>query len=225
MNGLVETFMDFRSILLSGTIETLYMVFISVILAYAIGIPVGTLLVVSDDDGLSPNKVVSRVLGGVVNAIRSIPFVLTIVILIPFTRWIVGTALGSPAAIVPLVIGSFPFISRMVEASLREIDTGVIDAARSMGANNFQIITKVLIPECIPSLVRGFSITTILLISFSAMAGAVGAGGLGRIAIRYGYQRFQNDVMFLTLAIIVVIVAIIQFAFNTIAAKLDKTLL
>jgi len=225
VNGLVETFMDFRSILLSGTIETLYMVFISVILAYAIGIPVGTLLVVSDDDGLSPNKVVSRVLGGVVNAIRSIPFVLTIVILIPFTRWIVGTALGSPAAIVPLVIGSFPFISRMVEASLREIDTGVIDAARSMGANNFQIITKVLIPECIPSLVRGFSITTILLISFSAMAGAVGAGGLGRIAIRYGYQRFQNDVMFLTLAIIVVIVAIIQFAFNTIAAKLDKTLL
>jgi len=222
MANLWNVFLEFRGILLEGVLETLYMSFVSVTLAYAIGLPLGVLLFVTYPDGLSPNLFVNKVLGGIINTVRSVPFIIMIVLLIPFTRMVAGTAIGSTAAIVPLVIASAPFISRMVEASLNELDMGVIDAAKSMGATNYQIITKVMIPESVPSLIRGFSITAIMMISFSAMAGAVGAGGLGRIAIRYGYQRFQGDVMFLTIVIIVLIVAIVQFLFNTLAAKIDK---
>lgn len=222
MASLWNVFLEFRGILLEGVLETLYMSFVSVTLAYAIGLPLGVLLFVTYPDGLHPNWFVNKVLGGVINIVRSVPFIIMIVLLIPFTRMVAGTAIGSTAAIVPLVIASAPFIARMVEASLNELDLGVIDAAKSMGATNYQIITKVMIPESVPSLVRGFSITAIMMISFSAMAGVVGAGGLGRIAIRYGYQRYQGDVMFLTIVIIVLIVAIVQFLFNMLAAKIDK---
>jgi len=222
MQNLIDTFLEFRFILWEGVLETLYMTFASVIIAHMIGLPMGVLLVMTHANGLLPNKVIHTVLSGVVNAIRSVPFIILMVLLMPVTRIIVGVAIGSTAAIVALVAAAAPFIARQVEASLNEIDSGVIIAAKSMGATNFHIISKVMLPESIPSLVRGFSIVTILLISFSAMAGAVGAGGLGRIAIRYGYQRFQTDVMFITIIIIIVIVAIFQFAFNTIAAKIDK---
>ena len=224
MENLFQVFLDFRYVLLEGLLETLFMTFVSVTLAYVIGLPLGVLLVTTHANGLFPNKVVNTALSGVVNAVRSIPFLIMIILLIPFTRLVVGTAIGNAAAIVPLVIAAAPFIARMVETSLNELDAGVIDAAKSMGATNFQIIRKVMLPESIPSLIRGFSITTIMLISFSAMAGAVGAGGLGRIAIRYGYMRFQTDVMLVTIVIIVAVVAILQFGFNTLAAKIDRRL-
>ena len=225
MFRLWNVFIDFRFILLEGVLETLYMTFASVTMAYMIGLPLGVLLVASSPEGITPSKAIHTILGMIVNTVRSIPFLIVIVILIPLTRMIVGTAIGSTAALVPLVIAAAPFVARMVETTMNELDKGVIDAAKSMGATNFQIITKVMIPESIPSLIRGFAITTITLISFSAMAGAVGAGGLGRIAIRYGYQRFQTDVMIITIIFIVAIVAIIQFSFNTLAAKIDKKLL
>jgi len=224
MQDLINTFFDFRVTLWEGLLETLYMTFTSVTLAYAIGLPMGVLLVVTQAGHLWPNKVIHTALAGVVNSVRSIPFIILIVLLIPFTRLLIGSAIGTNAAIVALVVAAAPFIARMVETALNEVDTGVIDAAKSMGATNFQIIRKVMLPESIPSLIRGFSITTILLLSYSAMAGAVGAGGLGRIAIRYGYQRFQTDVMFLAVIIIIVVVAILQFAFNKLAAKIDKRL-
>ena len=224
MQNLLNTFIDFRFTLWEGLMESLYMTFTSVTLAYAIGLPMGVILVTTQTTGLWPNKIVHTVLSGVVNSVRSVPFIILIVLLMPFTRLIVGSAIGTNAAIVALVVAAAPFIARMVETSLNELDAGVIDAAKSMGATNLQIIRKVMLPESIPSLIRGFSITTIMILSFSAMAGAVGAGGLGRIAIRYGYQRFQTDVMFITIIIIVVIVALLQFGFNTLAAKIDKRL-
>ena len=222
MTELWNTFLDFRLILWNGLLETLYMTSIAVTMAYAVGLPLGVLLVVTRPGGLLPNKFINITLGFTVNTFRSIPFIVLLVLLIPFTRMVAGSIIGATAAIVPLVVASAPFISRMVEASLNELDAGVVDAAKSMGATNFQIIRKVMLPEIVPSLVRGFSITTIMLISFSAMAGAIGAGGLGNIAIRYGFQRFRTDVMFLTIIIIVAVVAIIQFVFNTLAAKIDK---
>ena len=222
MQNLFNVFLDFREVLWNGLLETLYMTFASVTLAYVLGLPMGVLLVVMQPGGLMPNKIIHTTLSGIVNAVRSVPFIILIVLLMPFTRFIVGTAIGNTAAVVALVVAAAPFIARMVETSLNEMDAGVIDAARSMGATNFQIIYKVMLPESVPSLVRGFSITTIMLMSFSAMAGAVGAGGLGRIAIRYGYQRFQTDVMFLAVIIIVIVVALLQFFFNTLAAKIDK---
>ena len=222
MAELWYTFLDFRPILLDGMLETLYMTFVAVAMAYAIGLPMGVLLVITQPGGLVPNKFINLVLGFIVNTFRSIPFLILLVMLIPFTRFVVSTAIGATAAIVPLVVAAAPFIARMVETSLNELDSGVIDAAKSMGATNLQIIRKVMLPESVPSLVRGFSITTIMLISFSAMAGAVGAGGLGNIAIRYGFQRFRPGVMMLTVIIIVIIVAIVQFLFNTIATKIDR---
>lgn len=219
-----QTFLDFRFILWDGIIETFYMTFVSVSLAYVLGLPLGVLLVVTGADNLMPNKIINSGLGMMVNTLRSIPYIILIIILIPLSRAIVGTMIGPSAAIVSLVIAAAPFVSRLVETSINEIDQGVIDAAKSMGATNFQIISKVIIPESVPSLIRGFAITTITLISFSAMAGAIGAGGLGHIAIRYGHQRNMTDVMIVTIIIIVIIVAIIQFLFNTLAAKIDKKL-
>ena len=222
MLHLWEVFLEFRPVIFQGVRDTLYMTFTSVILAYIFGTPLGVLLVVTEPENIMPNKVIHSVFGMLVNTVRSIPFLIVIVILIPFTRMVVGTAIGPTAALVPLVIAATPFVARMVETTLNELDKGVIDAAKSMGATNFQIITKVMIPESIPSLIRGFAITTITLISFSAMAGAVGSGGLGHIAIRYGHQRFRTDVMIITIIFIVAIVAVVQFFFNTLATKIDK---
>ncbi len=219
---MLETILGLKDVLIEGTIDTLYMVTVSTLFAYLIGLPLGVLLFTTARGGIHENASVNRVLGWVVNIGRSIPFIILIVALIPFTRLVVGKAIGATAAIVPLVIGSAPFVARLVEQSLEEVDTGVIEAAKCMGADRFHIIVHVLLGESVPSLIRGFSITAITLIGYSAMAGAVGAGGLGDIAIRYGYHRYQPDVMLFTLVLMIIIVCIIQFIFGFAANRIDK---
>lgn len=219
---MVEMILEYKEMILQGISDTLYMTLMSTILAHIIGIPLGVILVVTAAKGISPNKSINSVLGAIVNVGRSIPFTILMVALIPFTRFIVGTAIGATAAIVPLTIAAAPFVARMVESSISEVDPGVVEAAKTMGATNWQIAYSVLIPEAVPSLIRGFSITTITLIGYSAMAGAFGAGGLGDIAIRYGYYRYDKDIMIFTIALIVIIVQIIQMIFNIVANKIDK---
>ena len=219
---MMEFFLEYKDMLLEGTYETLLMTFASTIFAYLIGLPLGVIMVATDARGISPNKTVNTVLGTIINIGRSIPFVILIVAVIPVTRFIVGKAIGPVAAIVPLTIAAAPFVARMVETALQEVDPGVVEAAKTMGATNDQIALKVLLPEAVPSLIRGFSITTITLIGYSAMAGAFGAGGLGDIAIRYGHHRYQADVMWVTVVLIVVIVQVIQMCFEFAAKKIDK---
>lgn len=219
---MMEFFLEYKDMLLEGTYETLLMTFASTIFAYLIGLPLGVIMVATDARGINPNKTVNTVLGTIINIGRSIPFVILIVAVIPLTRFIVGKAIGPVAAIVPLTIAAAPFVARMVETALQEVDPGVVEAAKTMGATNWQIASKVLLPEAVPSLIRGFSITTITLIGYSAMAGAFGAGGLGDIAIRYGHHRYQADVMWVTVVLIVVIVQAIQMAFEIAAKKIDK---
>ena len=219
---MMDFFMTYKDMLLEGTYETLLMTFASTVFAYVIGLPLGVIMVTTDEHGISPNKAVNSVLGTIINIGRSSPFVILIVAVIPLTRFIVGKAIGPVAAIVPLTIAAAPFVARMVETALQEVDPGVVEAAKTMGATNWQIASKVLLPEAVPSLIRGFSITTITLIGYSAMAGAFGAGGLGDIAIRYGHHRYQADVMWVTVVLIVVIVQLIQMAFEIAAKKIDK---
>ena len=219
---MTEFLATYKDLLIQGTLETLYMTFASTVFAYIIGLPLGVIMVVTDKKGIAPNKAINQVLGTVVNIGRSLPFIILMVALIPFTRAVVGTAIGSTAAIVPLTIAAAPFVARMVESSLAELDPGVVDAAKTMGATNMQIAKKVLLPESVPSLIRGFSITTITLIGYSAMAGAFGSGGLGDIAIRYGFHRFEPKVMLITVILIIVIVQLIQMGFNFAANKIDK---
>ncbi len=213
------------SMFLNGTIETLYMTGMSTILAYIFGLPLGILVIITRKNGLAPQKWLNSILEWIVNIGRSIPFLILMVALIPFTRMVVGKGIGPNAAIVSLVIGAIPFVARVVESSLEEIDHGVIEAAQTMGASHWEIISKVYLPESLPSLIRGFSMTTITLIGYSAMGGAVGAGGLGDIAIRYGYHRYEYDIMIATIILLIVIVQIIQGVFNNIAAKLDKRII
>ena len=182
----------------------------------------GIALVVTDRDGIRPFPLFNKVLGDVINLLRSIPFILLLVMVIPFTRMIVGKIIGPNAAVVPLVISAFPYISRMVESSLKEVDAGVIEAAKSMGASAGQIIWKVLLPEAKPSLLVGAAISITTIIGYSAMAGTVGAGGLGDIAIRYGYHRYETEMMLITVALLVVIVQIVQEVFMRISRKSDK---
>lgn len=219
---MTEFLATYKDLLIQGTLETLYMTFASTVFAYIIGLPLGVIMVVTDKKGIAPNKAVNQVLGTIVNIGRSLPFIILMVALIPFTRAVVGTAIGSTAAIVPLTIAAAPFVARMVESSLAELDPGVVEAAKTMGATNVQIARKVLLPESVPSLIRGFSITTITLIGYSAMAGAFGSGGLGDIAIRYGFHRFEPKVMLVTVILIIVIVQLIQMGFNFAANKIDK---
>ena len=219
---MTEFLATYKDLLIQGTLETLYMTFASTVFAYIIGLPLGVIMVVTDKKGIAPTKAVNQVLGTVVNIGRSLPFIILMVALIPFTRAVVGTAIGSTAAIVPLTIAAAPFVARMVESSLAELDPGVVEAAKTMGATNMQIAKKVLLPESVPSLIRGFSITTITLIGYSAMAGAFGSGGLGDIAIRYGFHRFEPKVMLITVVLIIVIVQLIQMGFNFAANKIDK---
>ncbi len=219
---MMEFIMQYKDMLIEGTYETLLMTFASTIFAYIIGLPLGVTMVTTDARGISPHKTLNGILGAIVNIGRSIPFVILIVAVIPLTRFIVGKAIGPVAAIVPLTIAAAPFVARMVETALQEVDPGVVEAAKTMGATNWQIAKKVLLPEAVPSLIRGFSITTITLIGYSAMAGAFGAGGLGDIAIRYGHHRYQADVMWVTVVLIVVIVQVIQMAFEIAAKKIDK---
>ncbi|NLY52708.1 MAG: ABC transporter permease, partial [Firmicutes bacterium] len=189
-----------------ATGETLYMVGVAVVLAEAIGLPLGIILVTTERGHILENPFVNRVLATIINIGRSIPFIILMVAIIPFTRMLVGTSIGTTAAMVPLTVAAIPFVARLVETALKEVDGGVVEAALALGASPFQIIWKVLIPEALPSLVSGVTITAVNLIGYSAMAGAVGGGGLGDLAVRYGYQRFRTDIMLATVIILIVLV-------------------
>lgn len=217
-----EFIVQYGQLLIDGTIATIIMTSVSTLIAYIFGIPLGVLVMITAPGSLHPHKTLNSVIGWVVNIGRSIPFIILLVALIPFTRFIVGTSLGTPGAIVPLVVAATPFVARLVESSLQEIGFGVIEAAQSYGASTFQIIWKVMLRESLPSIVRGISITFITLFGYSAMAGAIGAGGLGDIAIRYGYYRYQHDVMFVTIIILIVLVQLIQTMGDLAARKIDK---
>ncbi|MDD5925821.1 methionine ABC transporter permease [Ellagibacter isourolithinifaciens] len=215
-------FAQYGNLFLQGTVDTLIMTCVATILAYIIGIPLGILLVVTSPNGLRPNRIVSTIVGWIVNIGRSVPFIILLVALIPFTRFIVGTSLGVPGAVVPLVVTAAPFAARMIEQSLEETDSGLVEAAQSFGASTWQIVWKVYLKETLPSLVRGAAITFVTLFGYSAMAGTVGAGGLGDIAIRYGYQRFQTDVMIFAVLLCVVLVIVFQAIGDVTARKIDK---
>lgn len=215
-------FAQYGNLFLEGTRDTLVMTCASTFFAYVVGVPLGILLVVTGPGGLRPNRAVSTVIGWIVNIGRSVPFIILLVSLIPFTRLLVGTSLGVPGAMVPLVVTAAPFAARMVEQSLTEVDAGLVEAAQSFGASNAQIVWKVYLKETLPSLVRGVAITFVTLFGYSAMAGTVGAGGLGDIAIRYGYQRFQTDVMVFAVVLCVLMVILFQSLGDVLARKIDK---
>ena len=201
-----------------GFIETIYMTVISTILAYIIGLPLGLALVVTDKDGIHPIPWLNSLLGMIINFFRSIPFLILLIALMPFTKMVVGTVIGSKAAIVGLWIAAAPFIARMAESSLKEVEIGVVEAAQSMGASPFQIMTKVLLPEAKPSLLVGAAISITTILGYSAMAGIVGAGGLGAIAINYGYYRKQSDIMY----VMVILMAIIVLVFQELGMRISK---
>ena len=207
--------------IVEGIRDTLYMTFGSVLIGYVAGLPLGILLFVTNDNGLKPNRLVYRILDFICNIIRSIPFLILLILLIPFTRLIVGKSYGSTATIVPLVICAAPYIARVVESSLNDVDTGVIEAAKSMGASNVQIITRVLLVEARTSLMTGFMITTGLLLGYSALSGTVGGGGLGDIAVRYGYYRWQADIMIVTVVLLIIIFQLIQNFGTALARFID----
>lgn len=190
--------------------QTLYMILVPTILATIIGFSIAIILVITKDDGLKPNKAVNNILGLIVNILRSFPFMILIIAIIPFTRIIVGTSIGDTAALVPITIGSAPFIARLIESSLDEVDKGLIEAAKSFGATNRQIIFKVMLKEATPSIVTGITLAIISILGYTAMAGAVGAGGLGNVALTYGYQQFDDNVMVFTVIALVIIVQLIQ---------------
>ena len=194
------------NMLVKGIWETIYMVFLSSALSYVIGIPLGIALVVTDREGISPVPLFNKVLGLIINLLRSVPFIILLIMVLPITKFIVGKTIGSNATVVPLIIAAAPYIGRMVESSLKEVDAGVIEAAKSMGASTWQIIVKVLLPEAKPSLLVGAAISVTTILGYSAMAGFTGGGGLGDIAIRYGYHRYQTDMMMVTVVLLVIIV-------------------
>ena len=202
--------------------ETVYMVAVSMIIATALGVPLGVLLQTTKKGGILEAPALNKAVGGVVNAVRSIPFIILMVAIIPFTRLVVGSAIGTTAAMVPLVIAAIPFIGRQVETSLTEVPYGLVEAALSMGATPLQIIRRVLLPEAMPSIVAQLTTVIISLVGESAMAGAIGGGGLGDLAIRYGYQRFRPDVMIATVVILISLVQLVQFAGNLLAKRLNK---
>lgn len=202
--------------------ETVYMVLVSMAIASIIGVPLGVLLYTTDKGQILESPILNKIVGSIVNAIRSIPFIILMVAIIPFTRFLVGSAIGTTAAIVPLVVASIPFIGRQVETSLKEVPAGLIEAALSMGATPVQIISKVLLPEAMPSIVAQLTTVIIALVGESAMAGAIGGGGLGDLAIRYGYQRFRPEVMIATVVVLIILVQLVQFLGNLLAKKLNK---
>ena len=214
---------DILALLTKSLYETIYMVVASTILATLIGLPLGIILTVTDKGQILENKGINAILGAIVNATRSTPFIILMVAIIPLTRIIVGSSIGTTAAIVPLTISAAPFIARIIESSLLEVDPGVIEASQSMGASPMQIITKVFLPEAMHSIVLGITLAIISLNGYSAMAGALGGGGLGDLAIRYGYQRFRLDIMIITVIVLIVLVQIVQSLGNFISAKLNKS--
>lgn len=213
---------DIWSLLGQGILETLYMVLTSTLCAYILGIPIGVILYITDKSGICPNRLINTTVGVIVNLLRSAPFIILLIAIIPFTRALIGTTIGSTATIVPLVVSAAPFVSRMVESSLKEVDNGVIEAAESMGSTRFQIIWKVLLPEARPSIIVGAAIAITTILGYSAMSGFTGGGGLGSIAINYGYYRYDTKVMLITVAFIVVIVQIFQEVGMRIANRSDK---
>ena len=207
-----------------GVVDTLYMTIASTVLAYVFGMMMGVLLVICRKDGIAPRPVLYAVLDVVVNLTRSFPFLILMIAVIPFTRFVVGTTIGNNATVVPLVIAAAPFVARLIEASLLEVDSGVVEAAQSMGASTWQIITKVLLPEALPSLLTGSAVAAITILGYSAMSGAVGGGGLGKLAIMYGYNRYQTDVMFVTIILLIIIVQLFQMLGNWATKRSDKRL-
>lgn len=217
----MEKFLSFfTDILIEALGQTIYMVGISTILATLIGFILAIILVVTANDGLKPNKIINSILGFIVNTLRSFPFIILVVAIIPLTRAIVGKSIGETAALVPLTIGAAPFIARVIEGALKEVDKGLIEAAKSFGASNFQIIFKVMVKEAMPSIISGITLSIISIIGYSAMAGAVGAGGVGAVALTYGYQRFDNAVMTYTVITLIIIVQLLQGAGNLAYRKL-----
>ena len=208
------------NLLIKALGQTVYMVSISMLIASLIGIPLGILLVVTEKNNICP--IVNRPLSFIINIIRSIPFIILMVAIIPFTRILAGTSIGTTAAIIPLTLAAIPYIARMVETSIREIPFGLIEAAQSMGATPLQIIYKVLLPESLPSILDSMTVVMVSLVGASAMAGTIGGGGLGDLAIRYGYQRFQADIMIITIIVLVLMVQSIQFLGSFLSRKADK---
>lgn len=215
-------FSQLAEMMWEGIGESLYMTLVSTLLAYVFGIPIGVILYITDKGGIAENSVINKILGVVVNLLRSVPFIILLVAILPFTRFVVGTTIGATATIVPLVIAAAPFVARMVESSLKEVNAGIIEAALSMGSNSWQIITKVLLPEARPSLIVGSTIAITTILGYSAMAGFVGGGGLGAIAINYGYYRYQDDIMLITVVLLVILVQIFQETGMRIATGTDK---
>ena len=213
---------EYGNVLMEGIGDTLLMTGISTVFAYLFGLPLGVALILTQPHGIRPHRGLYRVLDWIVNVGRSLPFIILLVAILPFTRMVAGTAVGVKGAIVPLVVSAAPFIARMVETSLSEVDAGVIEAAQSMGASTFQIIWKVYLPEAKPSLVLGGAISIVTILAYTAMAGSVGGGGLGDIAIRYGHQRGITSVMWVTVVILIVLVQIVQSFFSWLTKKIDK---
>ncbi|MGA9698766.1 methionine ABC transporter permease [Acinetobacter sp. ANC 3781] len=209
-------------LLITGTIDTLVMVGVSAFFALLIGLPMAVILVNTSEYGIYPSKSINQSLGWIVNITRSIPFLILMVALIPLTRLIVGTSYGVWAAVVPLTLAATPFFARIAEVSLREVDQGLIEAAQAMGCNRKQIVWHVLLPEALPGIVAGFTVTLVTMINSSAIAGAIGAGGLGDIAYRYGYQRFDMQIMLAVIVVLIVLVMLIQTTGDTLANQLDK---
>lgn len=209
-------------LLVQGTLETLYMTLISTAIAYVLGIPLGVLLYVTESRGICKNRIVNLAAGFIINLIRSVPFLILLVAILPFTRLVAGTTIGVEATIVPLVVAATPFVARMVESSLKEVDTGVIEAAKAMGSSPMQIIYKVLLPEAKPSLLVGSTIAIATILGYSAMAGFVGGGGLGAIAINYGYYRYQTKVMLVTVVLLVIIIQLFHVLGIRVVNKMDK---
>lgn len=215
---------QYGGIILEGVWDTIVMTGVSTLVAYLLGLPMGVIMILTQPHGIRPNKLVYNVLGWVINMGRSLPFIILMIAIFPLTKFIVGTKVGVKGAIVPLVVSAAPFIARMVETSLSEVDAGVVEAAQSMGASTFQIVWKVYLPEAKPSLVLGGSISLITILAYTAMAGTMGAGGLGDLAIRYGHQRNVPSVMWTTVFILIIMVQVIQSTFNYASKKMDKRL-
>jgi D-methionine transport system permease protein len=217
----MDNLAELAGLLATPTWETLYMVFFSTFFATLMGFPLGIILVVTEKDGILENEYLYRVLDGVVNVLRSFPFIILMIVLFPLSRVVVGTTIGTTASIVPLAIAAAPFVARVVESALKEVDHGLVEAAVSMGSSPKEIIFKVLVPEALPSLVLGQTLTVINIIGYSAMAGAIGGGGLGDLAVRYGFHRFQTDVLIAAVIVIIVMVQAIQGAGNALARRVS----
>ncbi|MEW8973679.1 MAG: methionine ABC transporter permease [Tissierellaceae bacterium] len=209
-------------LIVPSLLETLYMVFLSTLFSLAIGFPLGILLVITEKENIWEKPILNKILNSFINIVRSIPFIILMILIFPLSRFIVGKTTGSTATIVPLSIAAAPFVARVIESSIREIDKGVIESSLAMGASVPQIIKMVLIPECLPSITSGITLTIINLIGYSAMAGAIGGGGLGNLAIRFGFYRFQTDVMIIALIVIITLVQGVQLIGTQLSTKIDK---